>query len=259
MRTDTPSTASILDFWNRRADLKQRAGSDDLIAKRLEIEAIARHVRDGMRIVEIGCGNGITALELAQRHDVEVTALDLAENMIAEARALADQVQLRGSVNFIVGDLRELPNPAAPFDLAYTERVLINLPDWSSQRQAIIDTGRIIAPGAAYIMCENSQDGLDRINELREQAGLKRIAPPWHNRYFRDAEIESGEFPGLQLDRIEHYSSTYYLLSRVVNAWLAAGEGKEPEYDAPVNQLALRLPPIGELGQGRIWVWRKLS
>jgi hypothetical protein len=43
----------------------------------------------------------------------------------------------------------------------------------------------------------------------------------------------------------------------VANAWLAARENKDPDYEAPINQLALLLPPIGKFGQGRLWLWRK--
>ena len=63
----------------------------------------------------------------------------------------------------------------------------------------------------------------------------------------------------MKLDGCVYYSSTYYFLSRVVNAWEAAQSGKDPDYDAPVNQLALKLPPIGDFGQGRLWLWRKVT
>jgi hypothetical protein len=106
-------------------------------------------------------------------------------------------------------------------------------------------------------MCENSQDGLDAVNILRARVGLPAISPPWHNRYLRDAELAVADLPGVELDEVRHYSSTYYFLSRVVNAALAAQEGREPEYEHPLNQLALQLPPIGEFGQGRLWLWRK--
>jgi hypothetical protein len=107
-------------------------------------------------------------------------------------------------------------------------------------------------------MCENSADGLECINKLRSDAGLENITAPWHNRYMHDSEIESLSIPGVALENINYFSSTYYFLSRVVNAWLAAREGVSPSYDAPVNKLALSLPPIGKMGQGRIWVWRKV-
>jgi cyclopropane fatty-acyl-phospholipid synthase-like methyltransferase len=56
------STQDVCAFWNSRAGLGQWAGSRDVIAKQLEVEAIATYVRDGMRVLEVGCGNGITAI-----------------------------------------------------------------------------------------------------------------------------------------------------------------------------------------------------
>jgi ubiquinone/menaquinone biosynthesis C-methylase UbiE len=247
----------IRAFWDSRAGLGEWAGTRDVIAKQLEIEAIASFVRDGMKVLEIGCGNGITAIELAKRYRVEIEAIDFAAGMIAAANDLLAGQELRGRVGFRVGDVRDgLGRLSAGYDLIYTERVLINLPDWPAQRQAIREITALLAEGGLYVMCENSQDGLDRINALRRRVDLPEITPPWHNRYLRDAEIEQMDLPGVVLEGVHHFSSTYYLLSRVVNAWLAAQAGEEPDYEAPVNRLALQLPAIGELGQGRIWLWR---
>lgn len=254
---------AVLNFWNDRAHLKDRAGTNDLIAKQLEIEAIAKYVRDGMNILEVGCGNGITAIELARRYDVDITAIDYAEEMIAEAQELHldTTTNLKGGLSFETGDVRELLayDIDAQFDLIYTERVLINLPDWPAQRDAIYNICSLLKPGGAYIMCENSQDGVDQLNKLRALHSLPMITPPWHNRYLRDEELKNinpMEMAGM-LEKIDYYSSTYYFLSRIVNAIIAAQEGKEPDYNSPINRLALTLPPIGKLGQGRIWVWRK--
>ena len=241
------------DFWNDRAKLGETAGTKDLIAKQLEIEAIAKYVIDGMRILEIGCGNGITAIELARRYDVKITAFDFAPKMIKTAKALLKGIcfvdqELKGRVEFYVGDLSKLPD--SKFDLIYTERVLINLPDWPTQKQAIINIIELLCEDGLFVMCENSQDGLDEINLFRSKLDLPEIKQPWHDRYFHDDDLET--IPNLA--GIDCYSSTYYFLSRVVNAYLAEGE---PSYDAPINQLALKLPPIGEFGQGKIWLFRK--
>jgi ubiquinone/menaquinone biosynthesis C-methylase UbiE len=246
-------------FWNSRATLGAHAGTRDLIAKQLEIDAIGTHVRDGMRVLDVGCGNGLTALELASRYRITVTGIDYAEEMIETARQLAAERALGERVTFEVADLRTLSGRDAGFDLVYGERVLINLPDWATQHRAIVTVSRLLVPGGHYVMCENSQDGLDRLNGLRARVGLPAITPPWHNRYLRDAEITAAVVPGLRLERVIDYSSTYYFLSRVVNAWLAGREGREPEYDAPVNQLAFELPPIGDVGQGRIWLWARVD
>jgi ubiquinone/menaquinone biosynthesis C-methylase UbiE len=254
---DAASPERVQAFWNSRAGLGQWAGSRDVIAKQLEIEVIASHVRDGMTVIEVGCGNGITAIELARRFAVKIIAVDYAQEMIAAAKAMTDGMALKGSVTFMVGDVRKLPQFREAFDLAYTERVLINLPDWEAQRTAIETITGLLVTGGAYAMCENSQDGLDRINLLRSQVQLPRIDPPWHNRYLRDAELAQIDLSGITLESVDYYSSTYYFLSRVVNAALAAKAGSEPDYDSEINRLALRLPSIGDAGQGRVWLWRK--
>jgi ubiquinone/menaquinone biosynthesis C-methylase UbiE len=253
------SAQDVCGFWNSRAGLGQWAGSRDVIAKQLEVEAIAAYVRDGMRVLEVGCGNGITAIEIARRYRVELLGIDFAEEMIAAATLMLADQHLKGAVRFQIGDVRSLTDFSERFDFIYTERVLINLPDWQAQRQAIASIAGLLADGGLYAMCENSQDGLDQINSLRQRVGLPGITPPWHNRYLRDAEIAQESFSGIKLEGVNTYSSTYYFLSRIVNAWLAARRGDEPAYDDPVNQLALRLPSIGNMGQGKIWLWRKAT
>jgi len=251
------STTAVLDFWNSRAGLGQWAGTRDVRAKQIEMEVLAAQVRDGMRVLEVGCGNGITAIEIARRHAVKITAIDFAEEMIVAAKGLLQGQELNGSVDFHTGDVRELADFSERFDLIYTERVLINLPDWEAQRDALAGILGLLAPGGCYAMQENSQDGLAALNALRANAGLPAIESPWHNRYFRDTEIATFSFPDVKLERVDDYSSTYYLISRVINAWQAAREGKEPDYDAPINELAMLLPPIGNVGQGRLWIWRR--
>ena len=256
MQNDS-NCAEVRNFWNSRAGLGNWAGSRDVVAKQLEIEAIASYVKNGMDVLEIGCGNGITAIELARRYQVNIQAFDYAEEMISAAKMMSATAPCRGNITFQTGDVLNLPDFNKKFDLIYTERVLINLPNWKSQHKAIEDICSLLSHGGVYVMCENSQDGLDKINFLRSRIGLTKIDPPWHNRYFRDCEIAEMKICGVVLEEINNYSSTYYFISRVVNAYLAAKQGVEPAYDADINQLALNLPQIGDCGQGRIWLWRK--
>ncbi|MDO8468827.1 MAG: class I SAM-dependent methyltransferase [Candidatus Peribacter sp.] len=245
------------EFWNSRAHLGLQAGTQDVIAKQLEVEAIAGQVSNGMNVLDIGCGNGITAIELARRHSVHVTGMDNAEKMVEAAQELSKKATLKGQTEFRVGDITQLPTDLKQYDIVYTERTLINLPDTAAQAKAIRNIAKLLIPGGRYLMCENSAEGLRRINEFRAQLGLKIIETPWHNCYIDDESMQQLSSPGLTLERVLDFSSTYYFLSRIVNAHLASLKGEEPKYDDPINALALKLPAMMDgLGQTKIWIWR---
>ena len=249
----------VLEHWNQRAVLAKRAGSDDLIAKELEIRAISRHIKDRMVVAEFGCGNGTTALEILRRHEIKLMCFDFSPAMIEAACKLADDSGMADRVSYQVCDVRDEPEIDAKFDVIYSERMIINLPDWESQSKAIRYLVRQLKPGGRYLMCENSQPGLDKINELRKHAGLEAISSPWHNKYLSDELVAALELPGAKLVNVEPFSATYYFLSRIVNAWLSKKNGEQPSYDAPVNQLALELPPFGDCAQGKLWVFEKAT
>jgi ubiquinone/menaquinone biosynthesis C-methylase UbiE len=251
----------ILDFWNDQAKFGEMAGTKDLIAKQLEMKAIASYVKDGMRILDFGCGNGLTAFYLyKQFQSLQILGIDFSEEMIKEADKLFE-----GQINyvFLVGDvgyLNYLKSQGTQFDLIYTERTLINLKSWEEQKEAIEILCSLLAPNGKYIMCENSQDGLDEINEFRKTIDLPYIEKPWHNLYFKDNQINKLNYEGAKgfyLSEINYYSSTYYFLSRIMNAWFYHDMETEPQYNSDINQLALKLPALKQFGQGRIWVWVK--
>lgn len=249
----------ILEHWNQRATLAERAGSNDLVAKELEIRAISKHIKNGMVVAEFGCGNGTTALELLRKYDIDLHCFDFSPAMIESARKLAEDSGMGDRIHFAVGDVRNELELSRKFDVIYSERMIINLADWESQAKAIRYLIRHLNVGGRYLMCENSKVGLDHLNKLRISAGLEIISPPWHNVYLADELVASLEMPGAKLVDVEPFSATYYFLSRVVNAWLAIKEGKQPFYDAPVNQLALELPPFGDCAQGKLWIFERTN
>ena len=247
----------VLEHWNQRAKLEQRAGSDDLVAKELERRSIFKHIKDGMVVAEFGCGNGTTAIELLRQRDIELYCFDFSPAMIESAKKLAKEADMENRIHFQVGDVRDEPKQNKKFDVIFSERMIINLPDWESQAKAIRYLTSNLNAGGHYLMCENSKQGLDHLNKLRTFAGLANISPPWHNVYLIDDLVASLDIPEVKLVDVEKFSATYYFLSRVVNAWLSKKEGLEPSYDAPVNQLALELPPFGDCSQGKLWVFKK--
>lgn len=248
-----------LTFWNDRANLGFQAGTNDKILKQMEMDAISAYISDGISILDFGCGNGITMNFLSKKYDVKITGIDFSCNMIAEAKKLAIQEKTIDKLTFFVGDETIFEKIDIKFDIIYSERSIINLDSWKKQKDTIIGLCNLLKKNGKYIMCESSLNGLQEINTLRKSLNLEVITPPWHNRYIIEEEILELNNSGIiKLVEINDFSSTYYFLSRIVNAALALQSNQPPSYDSPINKLALHLPPIGNMGQGKIWVWEKI-
>jgi ubiquinone/menaquinone biosynthesis C-methylase UbiE len=243
-------------FWNDRAENGELAGTNDLNLKKIEISELEKYFSDDLTVLEVGCGNGESAEYFASKFKISIDAIDFAEKMVTVAiERLKLRKDLLGKVSFQVADIREF-NTDLKYDLIYCQRSLINLDSWPEQQHAIEKILGWLTPGGRFVMCENSLDGLNQINSYRNALDMEDILPPWHNQYLEEAEVAKVNIAGVKLEEIVSFSSTYYFLSRVVNAALAAQMGESPAYDSPINLLAMNLPPINNAGQTKLWVWK---
>lgn len=74
---------------------------------------VRQHAKKSDKILDLACGWGRVSVPLA-RAGFDVTGIDLAENLIREARKKAKQVNVR--VKFAVGNMTALPYTDASFD-----------------------------------------------------------------------------------------------------------------------------------------------
>jgi SAM-dependent methyltransferase len=81
-------------------------------------EFIARlPLRPGMRVLDVACGSGNLAIAASRRGCV-TSGVDIASNLIAQARARATAEQL--DIEFREGDAEDLPYPDGTFDVVVT-------------------------------------------------------------------------------------------------------------------------------------------
>lgn len=94
------------------------AGDYGAFAKYMEPGAVrilaGWHIPPGARMLDVGCGAGQIAIPAA-RAGINVTGLDLASNLVAQARARASAEGL--AAQFDEGDAERLPYPDASFDV----------------------------------------------------------------------------------------------------------------------------------------------
>ncbi len=110
------------EFWDRRAAAwERRADSLNSFSDAYGTPAMeALDLQPGDRIIDIGCGPGTTAIELAQRVGPtgEVIALDISEAMIAAAERRAARAGA-ANIRFMIRDLEREPVEEG-FDGAYS-------------------------------------------------------------------------------------------------------------------------------------------
>jgi phosphoethanolamine N-methyltransferase len=85
-------------------------------------------LRPGARVLDVGSGIGGAAFHLARTYGAKVTAIDLAEEMVAIARERTAQEQMTDSVSFLLGDVLETTF-AEPFDIVWSRDAFMHIPD----------------------------------------------------------------------------------------------------------------------------------
>lgn len=124
----------------------------------------------GAEVLEVGCGTGLFAIELARR-GLRVTAVDAAANMLDRARFNVWRAGVRDAVSVMPGAAEHLPSAAASFDLV----VALGLLPWVASADVVLaEMMRAAAPGGYLLAsCDNSQR-LTVLLDPRYTPGLRR-------------------------------------------------------------------------------------
>ncbi len=94
----------------------------------------------GLRLLDVGCGNGTAPIHVAKTLGLAVTGVDVDTKQI-EAAAAASQ-GLR-NVRFLAADATTLPFADDEFDLVYTNKTTHHIRDW---QRALTEILRVLKP-----------------------------------------------------------------------------------------------------------------
>jgi len=122
--------------------------------------------RAGGSVLELGCGTGRVSIPMAKA-GARVVGLDRSATMLARGRKRARRSALAGSLQFVRGDVRALPFPAAGFRLvAAPYGILQSLLDDDTLDAALASAHRVLAPGGTF--------GIDLVSDLASWAEYDR-------------------------------------------------------------------------------------
>jgi len=228
----------IKTFWETQATKfkgSHEASWGDNFAIALEVENIAKYIKHGDTVLDVGCSNGHATLAMLQKKPVEIHGVDYAENMIVYANENKKSLNA-SNVFFDVGDIKKLNFKDNHFDVVYTTRVLINLPSWQDQVIGIEECIRVTRPGGTIIFSEAFWEPLVLLNSLRALKQLPPLIEHDFNRYIKKTKIEDLlNKKGLSWS-IEEFSSIYYLGSRFLRE-LVTTPSDYPGYSNPINKI----------------------
>jgi SAM-dependent methyltransferase len=170
------------------------------------ISLIARraHLSSSSRVLEIGTSTGITATELARLVGCRVTAIDINEDSLTEARRRAKAAGVSHLVDFELRDAQDTGLPDNYFDVVFCGNVTSLIPN---RHRALAEYTRLLRPGGfiaaipMYYVDEPSDDLIERVCDALKL----RIEP--HDRtfwldFFRGPEREVFFTRDYRFDRI---------------------------------------------------------
>jgi ubiquinone/menaquinone biosynthesis C-methylase UbiE len=107
----------------------------------------------GNRVLDIGTGSGLLAIELAKaRPDWRITGIDIAEDMLKLARQNTEKAGLSGKIEFLQAPAAELPFGDGSYDIVASNA---SLHLWKDPVKVFTEIARVIAPGGACLVWDN--------------------------------------------------------------------------------------------------------
>lgn len=212
----------IKEYWDsqaRKYGKSPTASWGDTYALSLEFKKISAHIRKDDSVLDVGCANGFVLKQLDAKIRVGV---DFSEEMIAQA-------DNEDGLTFVVGDARNLNFEDNFFDVVYCVRCLINLPSWDDQIKAIHECLRVAK--RKVILSEAFYEPLQRLNAIRQIAGLPLLVEHDFNRYLKQSKLE--ELLKGKDYFVDDFSSMYYLGSRFIRELVS----EEKKYTDMLNTI----------------------
>jgi SAM-dependent methyltransferase len=187
-------------------------------------------------VLEVGCGTGVIAAELARLGEARVVGLDVAGGMLAFAR------RQEGGVTYVQGDAHALPFTAGSFDAVVCHYLLLWLAD---PAQAVREMARVVRPGGDVLACAEPDYG-GRVDHPPELAPLGRLQAEALRQQGADPEIgrQLGElFVAAGLQATVGVMAGRWNLPASPGGGFAPGDGFEAEWAMRERDLAGLLPP----------------
>lgn len=253
---------NIQEYWDNQALEFQNsslATSPDSIAFEMELKTLMQYLKQKDKICDVGCGNAQKAKSIVKDLECDYTGIDFSKQMIKAANLVRLELLKQNpklKLKFKQANiLEEKIFEKQSFDKIISTRCLINLCDFDEQKKAIKNIASFLKKDGIFLCIENTLEALENLNKVRADFDLEPIKVRWHNCYFKEKELLEFIKEDFVCEKIDNFASTYYLISRTLNALMS----KSVDYNSKLNLLSAKLPALGDFSPMKCFVLRKLG
>ena len=267
---ESSRTTTILEHYRKQAEIHGADASStmaDEITRGREIAGVQRLIdylvergKPASSLLDVGCGNGYLLSVLRQQFpQMKMNGLEYTPEMVEIARE-------RGvpECPIVHGDVRALPFDSGSWDIAVTERCIINILDRAEQGKALAEVARVLRPGGHFLCIEAFTDGLAQLNAAQAELGVKENVQPYHNMwfdkdwfletiapFFEVVDVAAENDPSLPPP---NFLSSHYFMSRVVYPNVTK---REILYNTHFVKFFSFLPPMGNYAPIQLYLLRR--
>lgn len=124
----------------------------------------------GMRVLEIGFGNGRLLPDLMRRAEgLNYFGVDVSSTMVEEARSFNAPLVAAGQAAFDLADAERLPVADASFDRVFAVNVVYF---WSDPRRPLAEIRRALRPGGVSVIAASAPEIVALMPMLRPEFGF---------------------------------------------------------------------------------------
>ena len=261
-KTDPKKISEHYTSQAKLYNISPKSTMKDQFIRALEVsklrETLTKLSNKNTKVLEVGCGNGYTVSKLSKKLECNFVCIDANKEMIQ----LASKRKLK-KIIFSKQSILEPKFRSGMFDIVFTQRCLINLISWKSQKTALNQIHRLLKKDGFLVLLEAFDDGLKELNQARHIIGLEKISPAWHNLYINKTKLHdfiqkkfvNGDPKSKKLT-YDNFLSSYYFGSRILYPGLLEKKS-QIKYNNKFVEFFSLMPPLGNYSPLQLIILKK--
>ena len=231
-------------IWNNQYNDNENTALKDKNLFELEFNAIFSAISDNLqsrkkiRILELGCGTGFLIKKIIEKFNKsDVLLLCDCVDFSKEAIELAREKKIK-NVNFYCEDFFDFfKNYNQIYDFIISQRSIMAIMDHNKQINLLNHIQNSLNKTGIGILSECFEEQLIKLNNIRNDMGLKNIEKVWHSLY-----LTRDQFKNIFINvKFIDFCSTYFFVTRVIYPFF-----NKPMHNQEIHEKAAKLPNTGD-------------